>query len=57
MNRTPGDYAEALPGTPGNLIKPCVGIGRNPQRWLQPGEELVSYITGIGELRQRFVSA
>jgi 2-keto-4-pentenoate hydratase/2-oxohepta-3-ene-1,7-dioic acid hydratase in catechol pathway len=33
-----------------------VGIGRSPQRWLQPGEELVTYITGIGELRQRFVS-
>jgi 2-keto-4-pentenoate hydratase/2-oxohepta-3-ene-1,7-dioic acid hydratase in catechol pathway len=46
----PGDVI--FTGTPAG-----VGIGRNPQRWLQPGEELVSYITGIGELRQRFVSA
>ncbi|MFF3577880.1 fumarylacetoacetate hydrolase family protein [Streptomyces mirabilis] len=46
----PGDVI--FTGTPAG-----VGIGRNPPRWLQPGEELVSYITGIGELRQRFVSA
>ncbi|MFD3588292.1 fumarylacetoacetate hydrolase family protein [Streptomyces sp. NPDC058683] len=46
----PGDVI--FTGTPAG-----VGIGRNPQRWLQPGEELVSYITGIGELRQRFASA
>jgi 2-keto-4-pentenoate hydratase/2-oxohepta-3-ene-1,7-dioic acid hydratase in catechol pathway len=25
--------------------------------WLAPGDELVSYISGIGELRQRFVAA
>jgi 2,4-diketo-3-deoxy-L-fuconate hydrolase len=31
-----------------------VGIGRDPQRWLQPGDELVSYVTGIGEMRHRF---
>jgi 2,4-diketo-3-deoxy-L-fuconate hydrolase len=46
----PGDVI--FTGTPAG-----VGIGRNPQRWLQPGEELVSYISGIGELRQRFASA
>jgi 2-keto-4-pentenoate hydratase/2-oxohepta-3-ene-1,7-dioic acid hydratase in catechol pathway len=50
-----------LPLLPGDVIftgTPAgVGLGRTPQRWLQPGEELVSYITGIGELRQRFVSA
>jgi len=50
-----------LPLLPGDAIftgTPAgVGLGRNPQRWLQPGEELVTYITGIGELRQRFVSA
>jgi 2-keto-4-pentenoate hydratase/2-oxohepta-3-ene-1,7-dioic acid hydratase in catechol pathway len=38
-------------GTP-----PGVGLGRTPQRWLAPGDELVSTIEGIGELRQRFVS-
>ncbi|MGW7421544.1 fumarylacetoacetate hydrolase family protein [Streptomyces sp. NPDC054813] len=46
----PGDVI--FTGTPAG-----VGIGRNPPRWLQPGEELISYVTGIGELRQRFVSA
>jgi 2,4-didehydro-3-deoxy-L-rhamnonate hydrolase len=50
-----------LPLLPGDVIftgTPAgVGLGRNPQRWLQPGAELVSYVTGIGELRQRFVSA
>jgi 2-keto-4-pentenoate hydratase/2-oxohepta-3-ene-1,7-dioic acid hydratase in catechol pathway len=50
-----------VPLLPGDLIftgTPAgVGLGREPQRWLRPGEELVSYVTGIGELRQRFVSA
>ncbi|MER7178117.1 fumarylacetoacetate hydrolase family protein [Streptomyces hyaluromycini] len=46
----PGDVV--FTGTPAG-----VGIGRNPPRWLRPGEELVSHIAGIGELRQRFVSA
>jgi 2-keto-4-pentenoate hydratase/2-oxohepta-3-ene-1,7-dioic acid hydratase in catechol pathway len=34
-----------------------VGMGRTPQVWLAPGDELVGYIAGIGELRQRFVAA
>jgi 2-keto-4-pentenoate hydratase/2-oxohepta-3-ene-1,7-dioic acid hydratase in catechol pathway len=50
-----------LPLLPGDVIftgTPAgVGLGRKPQRWLQPGEELVTYVTGIGELRQKFVSA
>ena len=46
----PGDVL--FTGTPSG-----VGLGRNPQRFLQPGEELVSSISGIGELRQRFVAA
>ena len=33
-----------------------VGMSRNPQRWLAPGDELVSYIEGIGEMRHRFVT-
>jgi len=45
----PGDVI--FTGTP-----PGVGLGRTPQRWLAPGDELVSTIEGIGELRQRFVS-
>ena len=45
----PGDIV--FTGTP-----PGVGLGREPQRWLQPGEVLTSHIEGIGELRQSFVS-
>ncbi|MGP8297209.1 fumarylacetoacetate hydrolase family protein [Streptomyces inhibens] len=47
-----------LPLLPGDVIftgTPAgVGLGRSPQRWLAPGDELVSSIEGIGELRQRF---
>ncbi|OPC76994.1 fumarylacetoacetate hydrolase [Embleya scabrispora] len=49
-----------LPLLPGDVIftgTPAgVGLGRNPQRWLAPGDELVSTIEGIGELRQTFVA-
>ncbi len=49
-----------LPLLPGDVIftgTPAgVGMGRDPQRWLAPGDELVTYIEGIGELRQRFVA-
>lgn len=45
----PGDVL--FTGTPAG-----VGLGRTPQRFLAPGDELVSYITGIGELHQRFVA-
>lgn len=44
----PGDLI--FTGTPAG-----VGIGREPQRFLSAGQELVSWIAGIGELRQRFV--
>jgi 2-keto-4-pentenoate hydratase/2-oxohepta-3-ene-1,7-dioic acid hydratase in catechol pathway len=46
----PGDVL--FTGTPAG-----VGLGRSPQVFLAPGDELVSYIEGIGELRQRFVAA
>lgn len=35
-------------GTP-----PGVGLGRTPQRWLRPGEEMVIEIEGVGTLRNR----
>jgi 2,4-didehydro-3-deoxy-L-rhamnonate hydrolase len=48
-----------LPLLPGDVIytgtPPGVGVARTPQRFLQPGDVLTSYVTGIGELRQRFV--
>ncbi|MER6115811.1 fumarylacetoacetate hydrolase family protein [Streptomyces sp. NPDC001743] len=46
----PGDVVYT--GTPAG-----VGLGRTPQRWLRPGDELVSSIQGIGELRQRMLPA
>jgi 2-keto-4-pentenoate hydratase/2-oxohepta-3-ene-1,7-dioic acid hydratase in catechol pathway len=49
-----------LPLLPGDVIftgTPAgVGLGRDPQPWLAPGDELISRIHGIGELRHRFVS-
>jgi 2-keto-4-pentenoate hydratase/2-oxohepta-3-ene-1,7-dioic acid hydratase in catechol pathway len=45
----PGDLV--FTGTPSG-----VGMGRSPQRWLQSGDELVTAVEGIGELRQRFVA-
>jgi 2,4-diketo-3-deoxy-L-fuconate hydrolase len=52
--------SQKLPLLPGDVLftgTPAgVGLGRTPQRWLAPGDELVSYVTGIGELRQRFVA-
>jgi 2-keto-4-pentenoate hydratase/2-oxohepta-3-ene-1,7-dioic acid hydratase in catechol pathway len=46
----PGDVI--FTGTPSG-----VGLGRNPQRWLAPGDVLTSYIEGIGEMSHRFVAA
>jgi len=49
-----------LPLLPGDLLftgTPAgVGMGRTPARFLAPGDELVSHIAGVGELRQRFVA-
>jgi 2-keto-4-pentenoate hydratase/2-oxohepta-3-ene-1,7-dioic acid hydratase in catechol pathway len=45
----PGDVI--FTGTPAG-----VGLGRNPQRFLAAGDELHSYIVGIGEMRHRFVA-
>ncbi|MTD53248.1 fumarylacetoacetate hydrolase family protein [Amycolatopsis pithecellobii] len=44
----PGDVI--FTGTPSG-----VGAGRTPQRFLRPGDELSSWVEGIGELKQRFV--
>ncbi|MGW5572819.1 fumarylacetoacetate hydrolase family protein [Nocardia thailandica] len=44
----PGDVI--FTGTPAG-----VGVGREPKRFLQPGERLDSWIEGIGTLRQNFV--
>jgi len=50
-----------LPLLPGDVIftgTPAgVGHGRSPQRYLQHGDELTSWIAGIGEMHHRFVTA
>ncbi|WP_181782770.1 fumarylacetoacetate hydrolase family protein [Pseudonocardia pini] len=46
----PGDLV--FTGTPAG-----VGVGMTPPRFLQAGDELVTWCTGIGELRHRFVAA
>ncbi|MFC8078116.1 fumarylacetoacetate hydrolase family protein [Streptomyces sp. NPDC057307] len=47
-----------LPLLPGDLVftgTPAgVGMGRSPQRWISADDSLVSWIEGIGELRQTF---
>jgi 2-keto-4-pentenoate hydratase/2-oxohepta-3-ene-1,7-dioic acid hydratase in catechol pathway len=45
----PGDLI--FTGTPGG-----VGNRRTPQRFLRPGETLISRLDGVGELRQSFVA-
>ncbi|MFB7653435.1 MULTISPECIES: fumarylacetoacetate hydrolase family protein [unclassified Streptomyces] len=49
-----------LPLLPGDVIftgTPAgVGLGRDPQRFLVAGDELVTTVEGIGELRQTFVA-
>ena len=45
----PGDVI--FTGTPAG-----VGVGLNPPRFLQPGDELVTWCAGIGQMRHRFVS-
>jgi 2-keto-4-pentenoate hydratase/2-oxohepta-3-ene-1,7-dioic acid hydratase in catechol pathway len=44
MPLVPGDIIST--GTPAG-----VGMGRSPQRWLRPGDEVVIEIAGIGSLR------
>lgn len=48
-----------LPLLPGDVIftgtPPGVGFGRTPPRYLVAGDELVSFIEGIGETRHRMV--
>jgi len=45
--------------TMANDLRVCARLAAKncPQRYLQVGDELVSYVTGIGELRQKFVAS
>jgi 2,4-didehydro-3-deoxy-L-rhamnonate hydrolase len=52
--------SEVLPLEPGDVIftgtPEGVGMVRTPPRFLRPGDELVSHIAGIGEMRHTFVA-
>ncbi len=52
--------SRVTPLLPGDIIfcgtPSGVGLGRNPQRFLQSGEVVVSRVEGVGELRQTFVA-
>jgi 2,4-didehydro-3-deoxy-L-rhamnonate hydrolase len=53
--------SRVTPLLPGDIIfcgtPSGVGQGMEPQRFLKAGEELVSRVEGVGELRQKFVDA
>ena len=50
MPLLPGDVI--FTGTPSG-----VGMGLKPPRYLAPGDEVVTFVKGIGEMRHRFVAA
>jgi len=53
--------SRVTPLLPGDIIfcgtPSGVGVGMRPPRFLKAGEELVSQVSGVGELRQKFVDA
>lgn len=52
--------SRVTPLLPGDVIftgtPPGVGVGRIPQRFLAPGDELVTYALGVGEMRHQMIS-
>ncbi|MGO4236108.1 fumarylacetoacetate hydrolase family protein [Pseudarthrobacter sp. YAF2] len=47
--------SQVTPLLPGDVIftgtPPGVGVGRTPQRFLKPGDELLTWVKGVGEMR------
>jgi 2-keto-4-pentenoate hydratase/2-oxohepta-3-ene-1,7-dioic acid hydratase in catechol pathway len=56
-----GYISAVVPLEPGDIVSTGtphgVGLGRTPQRWLRPGEEVAIEISGIGKLVNRTVAA
>jgi 2-keto-4-pentenoate hydratase/2-oxohepta-3-ene-1,7-dioic acid hydratase in catechol pathway len=56
-----GYISAIVPLEPGDVVSTGtpqgVGLGRTPQRWLRPGEEVAIEISGIGRLVNRTVAA
>jgi carboxyl-terminal processing protease len=55
-----GSPSEQVGLQPGDIIStgtpPGVGLGRNPQVWLKPGDVVEATVEGIGTLRNHFVA-
>jgi len=53
--------SSVLPLLPGDLIftgtPSGIGWGRTPQRFLRPGDQLLSYVEGIGAMHHQFAPA
>ncbi|TDC97603.1 fumarylacetoacetate hydrolase family protein [Actinomadura sp. 7K507] len=53
------ELSATLPLLPGDLIftgtPEGVGLGRTPPRYLAPGDELVTGVAGVGEMRHRLI--
>jgi 2-keto-4-pentenoate hydratase/2-oxohepta-3-ene-1,7-dioic acid hydratase in catechol pathway len=56
-----GYISAIVPLEPGDIVSTGtpqgVGLGRTPQRWMRPGEEVAIEISGIGRLVNRTVAA
>ncbi|WP_461186700.1 fumarylacetoacetate hydrolase family protein [Arthrobacter sp. Z4-13] len=52
--------SQVTPLFPGDIIftgtPPGVGVGRTPQRFLAPGDELVTQVHGVGQMRHHLVA-
>ncbi|HWZ29356.1 MAG TPA: fumarylacetoacetate hydrolase family protein, partial [Gemmatimonadales bacterium] len=56
-----GWLSHITPLFPGDLIftgtPSGIGMSRTPPRFLKPGDELVSHVEGIGQIRQQVVGS
>jgi 2-keto-4-pentenoate hydratase/2-oxohepta-3-ene-1,7-dioic acid hydratase in catechol pathway len=56
-----GYISAIVPLEPGDIVSTGtpqgVGLGRTPQRWMRPGEEVAIEVSGIGRLVNRTVAA
>jgi 2-keto-4-pentenoate hydratase/2-oxohepta-3-ene-1,7-dioic acid hydratase in catechol pathway len=56
-----GYISAIVPLEPGDIVSTGtpqgVGLGRSPQRWMRPGEEVAIEVSGIGRLVNRAVAA
>ena len=60
VNELVSDISAGITLEPGDIIATGtpegVGAGRSPQEWLQPGDVVVAYVEGIGQIRHPVVA-